>query len=832
MTSRPRLILSLWLLSTACTAEPGSRRTDTQPGSSDGATVEGPETAGSTGTADVTLPATCQPGKSTCQGNAKVLCSPSGTWGTPTTCPAPQVCDTGVCHACQTGQRICQGQDVLECGAEGQGLVLQETCADHIACIKGNCVECAPGARECRTSATGVQEAWECQATSETAAAWKKTATCPESAECQLGLCLEPCAADVKLNTNQGCDYYAVDLENVDDVKEGFTSIAAANAQFAVVLSNPSATKELTVTVHETAKGVAVLTKTVPPKGIETLKLGPRNIKGTLKAALAWRLKGNRPFVAYQFNPLDNENPVYSNDATLLLPTNAIDSEYLVMTGSGGGAFVTIVGTKAGTSVTVVPTGAIEAGGGIPAIAKGESFTTTLDAGEVLNLKAAKPVIVRENLTGTRVTASANVSVFAGNVCTTPVKKCCCDHLEMQLFPTSTWGMRFVAGRTQPRGAEPEHWRILALEDDTHVSFSGGVDNPVTLARGTFHDLATKGDFLIEATKPVLVGEFIASSYETLTEDAFCATDAECPSGVCSGQNGTGECLDTCTPQVLGCTASEYCVAGTIGSTTLSPEIGICSRRICGEGYAACSAGAVCSVAAGQTKGQCYTKCKANNDCAAGAACTTTSLGMLCAPAKCAATPDCGPGALCVPSADPAKSGACAKVCTAKSNCLKAGALCAPPGYTAGANKTSGVCSQASCLTDADCEVGRACYVRPGASGGICNVIGDPSFILAVPIEQWRKDYVFLTPTAYSVNYVNVLIPKDATVDLDGKPVGAGAFVEVPGAEFRVARLLIGEGTHTLVASAPVGIIVYGFHKDVSYGYPGGANLTDLKTSK
>ena len=44
----------------------------------------------------------------------------------------------------------------------------------------------------------------------------------------------------------------------------------------------------------------------------------------------------------------------------------------------------------------------------------------------------------------------------------------------------------------------------------------------------------------------------------------------------------------------------------------------------------------------------------------------------------------------------------------------------------------------------------------------------------------------------------------------------------------QVARLKVGDGVHSLDASAPVGVVVYGYDDDVSYGYPAGLDLDDL----
>lgn len=93
------------------------------------------------------------------------------------------------------------------------------------------------------------------------------------------------------------------------------------------------------------------------------------------------------------------------------------------------------------------------------------------------------------------------------------------------------------------------------------------------------------------------------------------------------------------------------------------------------------------------------------------------------------------------------------------------------------------------------------------------------------PAEQFRTEYVFLAPDAYLFDYVNVVAPKEAQVTIDGAPVKT--FVPL-GAEFKVARVPIADGVHRVSGSLPVGITVYGFDDDVSYGYLGGTNLSDL----
>ena len=100
--------------------------------------------------------------------------------------------------------------------------------------------------------------------------------------------------------------------------------------------------------------------------------------------------------------------------------------------------------------------------------------------------------------------------------------------------------------------------------------------------------------------------------------------------------------------------------------------------------------------------------------------------------------------------------------------------------------------------------------------------------ILAPPVEQFRKDYVFLSPDAYLYDYVNIVAPTGTIVTMDGVNLPAGNFKPIGNTGYTVARQLVSDGVHTIVANNPVGVVAYGYDKDVSYGYTAGMNLNDL----
>jgi hypothetical protein len=137
---------------------------------------------------------------------------------------------------------------------------------------------------------------------------------------------------------------------------------------------------------------------------------------------------------------------------------------------------------------------------------------------------------------------------------------------------------------------------------------------------------------------------------------------------------------------------------------------------------------------------------------------------------------------------------------------------------------------------------------------------GDPSLVVVPPIEQYRADYVFLTPDKYAFDFISVVVPPDVTVLLDDAPLGPERCTVLPGdgltkdergtpvppffvyqcqlsyptidplkaAPDNVRPGAQNDGVHRLVASAPIGVIVSGFDNYVSYAYAAGTELREI----
>lgn len=143
--------------------------------------------------------------------------------------------------------------------------------------------------------------------------------------------------------------------------------------------------------------------------------------------------------------------------------------------------------------------------------------------------------------------------------------------------------------------------------------------------------------------------------------------------------------------------------------------------------------------------------------------------------------------------------------------------------------------------------------VRRGLPGG------DPSLVIVPPIEQYRPDYVFLTPDKYAFDHVTFVVPAGAEVVFDELPLDAlgcevapadGLTAEERGApepERWVYRCQLGfatvdptkdvdnvfpgqqaDGVHVVSASQAIGLFVTGFDAYVSYGYAAGTELREI----
>ncbi len=117
---------------------------------------------------------------------------------------------------------------------------------------------------------------------------------------------------------------------------------------------------------------------------------------------------------------------------------------------------------------------------------------------------------------------------------------------------------------------------------------------------------------------------------------------------------------------------------------------------------------------------------------------------------------------------------------------------------------------------------------------------GDPAMTTVPPTDQYRAEYTFLTPQSYFVQYVNVVHPPGAIIELDGitmgpAGMGSGQLPELVvddqpigrGDAWRLSTIKVSAGNHQILSMTgdTFGLMVYAYDDYVSYAYPGGMNL-------
>ena len=597
------------------------------------------------------------------------------------------------------------GRSIFVCNADGTGWDVVE-CVDDTnaptACFAspenptGYCGICLPGTKKCDSEDTLL-------ACSQFGQEWVVDTQCDDAAQGLIcvsaggtGSCVKLCEANEKLNMYMGCDFWACDLDNafVSGGRSGYYD--AAGAQFSVVVSNPNVKYPATVNIFNNegevlfdADDLPLPTEPIEPGDLRIYNLPRRDADGTVLAPLAYRIQASIPITAYQFNPLENVE-VFSNDASLLLPSNVLGKYYYVMTREQTfdqlRSFLTVVAVRTGTTKVTIdltaPTLVGEnawTGAPIAHMEAGSTFSADLKQFDVLNIETD---LIGSDLTGSMILASKDVAVFGGSeasnapntnhclvaegqlqgVCEWDMESackndsdctakgfntCCADHLEQQLFPVKSWGLRYLASKTFPRNQEQDVYRIIAAENNTQVTTIPPQASIPVLNQGEWVDFESTSNFEIIAKKPIMVGQFLASEH---------APD----------------------PNVNG-----------------------------------------------------------------------------------------------VP--------------------------------------------------------------QPGDAG-----IGDPAFILLVPVEQFRQDYVFLAPNKYELDYVTVIAPEGAKVwfdcpDILPQDIEANCIALEPDdfelfgtGEYMTTKFKVEDGVHTLYSDQITGDYVYGYDQYVSYGYPAGLNIQDL----
>ncbi len=470
---------------------------------------------------------------------------------------------------CTAGTLVCQGKTAVVCDGQG-GASDSNMCPD--ACAPGlGCVLCVPGATTC--DASGAKKC------SDDGAAWLNSTCDAElglTCDMTLGKCVGPCSASTLERSYIGCEYFPTVTSN-GQLYNGFhfaVAIASASKDVADVVVYKGT--QLVKTVKVPAGGVVavnldwVMDLKHDASGVASKAAFDAVFASALVKQGAYHLKSTRPVTVSQFNPLEFEIPSdgvcpdvmgtgqcnsYTNDASMLLPVNALGKTYFAVSLPSGGfwnptfkllsapGFVSIAATQDGTQVHVTAAAKVRPGTGVTAMTPGTSQDFLMNAGDVLQLMTQSPpnpantttcaaqpngsklcpAPAGYDLSGTQITATAPVQVIGGHDCVNvPSTVAACDHIEESLFPIATWGNsvlvappQSVAGAATGNGkADVQMIRVLSATDANQLTFDPPIPSlgAPTLKAGAYIDLPmdNKG-YQISGSGPILVAQFMAS---------------------------------------------------------------------------------------------------------------------------------------------------------------------------------------------------------------------------------------------------------------------------------------------------------------------------------
>ena len=452
---------------------------------------------------------------------------------------------------------------ILKCREDGTGWEPEACIADGTGksfCMTsdefpdGYCTNCVPGETRCQDDYVVLQ-------CGQYGLEWVEDNNCQgekTGQACVQGACFKLCGDEfgpgnsAGLPADTGCHFWAVQLNHeLHPLAEPALS-AGASVQFRVAIVNVHPKWPVSISVSGVdgnlpadCTGAFIGDDPIPAGGHRLLDLSCLNALGAGDGYPVYEIRSSIPVAAYQFNSLA-DSTLYSADASLLLNWWALGKHHLVLgreqTQGSQGSFVAVVAAKSGnTELTVDVTAPAKAEvhpdteEAFDALKPGDTLSVTLKTNEVLTIRTEG---VGADLTGSRILSTREVVVFAGSAganvpntaacnagicawdgktpcvdmadCTDTLTTCCADHLEQQLPPVNSWGLTYLAAKTSARNKEKDVYRIVAAEDGTQVTVTPPFIELPVLDGGEWGEFESAQDFEIVATKPVLVGQFLA----------------------------------------------------------------------------------------------------------------------------------------------------------------------------------------------------------------------------------------------------------------------------------------------------------------------------------
>gem|GEM_PF-953125 len=390
---------------------------------------------------------------------------------------------------------------------------------------------------------------------------------------CVGGYCMTLCEIKAYEKSYEGCDYFTANLRNLLQTR--------TDPNYSITISNTHETMTATINITISADGTTetdaglnyfcvdnatdcqtmttAIGLSIPPKKLGIIRFPhDRMINGPGTSFLSYHLVTDTPVSVYQFNPFDNSNSnpftadglsvdsgndyggkQYSNDASLLMPTTGLYTDYIVTSyhalGDIAPSYATVIGfNPTEIEIEIRPTVTLSGDFGNGVTSLSANAWTMLKLKRFQTLQLEGPTDGNDkgpDITGTRIRCKTPDSatcapfvVFGGHVCANvPTERSYCDHLEHQMFPVQIWGKQYIIVKTMPRGdTDFDMIRIVASEDGTNIGYTPF--EPVALPGITtwpaskqlnaqqWTEFYIQQPLFINADKPIMVAQYVTGS--------------------------------------------------------------------------------------------------------------------------------------------------------------------------------------------------------------------------------------------------------------------------------------------------------------------------------
>jgi hypothetical protein len=361
---------------------------------------------------------------------------------------------------------------------------------------------------------------------------------CPANEGCSGMSCVAACQSAIDNKSSLGCEYYAVipdSMGGLGGIAGGCFAVYVANTwdtpvtltvDYGGMALDPSKFAYIPTGAGQNIQYAPIANGQIPAGEVAILFLnavpGATDLIGSLDCpksvtpaitskdaathntglGSAFHISATAPVAAFDIYPFGGGQTA-ATSATLLLPTSAWDTNYVVVSAFGPGLVLedlpvlTMVAQQDNTQIVINPTNNIIAGTGVAAATKGTSATYTINKGQLINFTQSNP------LDGSIVQSSAPIGMWGGKTAL-GIQSCCDDSAHQQIPPVHALGSEYVGVRYRNRYAGTEEfppWRIIGAANGTVLKWDPAppAGAPTTLSLGQVTEFTSNGPWVVSS---------------------------------------------------------------------------------------------------------------------------------------------------------------------------------------------------------------------------------------------------------------------------------------------------------------------------------------------